>query len=123
MLFILAVDVMQQMVRALNDLLTTPITGKIEESLISLQYADDSIFISRADQQTLVSFKLLLRSFSAISGLEINFSKSAMVPFNLQEEQIIEAMEVLGCKRESLPISYLGMPLTITAQLDLISFL
>lgn len=114
MLFILSVDVLQQMVAVLNGILDTPISRRIEESLLALQYADDSVFISNGDRRSLVSFKLLLRAFSAVSGLTINFSKSSMVTFNMQEEEVGVAEAILGCQREFLPITYLGMPLTIT---------
>lgn len=114
MLFNLAVDVLQQMVRQLNELLDNPISRKFRESLIALQYADDSVFIAKADTRSLLSFKLLLRTFSAVSGLSINYSKSSMVPFNLHADQIQEALAIIGCKRESLPVTYLGMPLSIT---------
>lgn len=115
MLFILAVEVLQQMVHVLNSTLRRPISSKITESILALQYADDSVFITNADQQSLIAFKLLLRTFTAISGLRINFLKSSMVPFNLQKDQVVRAEAILGCQRQELPINYLGMPLTINA--------
>lgn len=115
MLFILAINVLQQMVRVLNENIKCPISEKVKEALVGLQYADDTVFIANGDPSTLIGFKLLLRSFMAISGLKINFAKSSMVPFNMQQGQIRAVEAVLGCQRVSLPITYLGMPMTITA--------
>lgn len=103
------------MVRVLNASLQRPISRKIGESILAMQYADDSVFISSADHQSLIAFKLMLRSFTTISGLKINVAKSSMVPFNMHEGQIVQAINILGCRREALPVTYLGMPLTIYA--------
>lgn len=115
MLFILAVDVLQRMVTRMNNTLQNPISTKIQESTLSLQYADDTVFICRADQPTIISFKLMLRMFSAISGLQINFSKNMFVPFNMPQGEIRDTIRILGCKSEKLHVLYLGLPLTIVA--------
>jgi hypothetical protein len=79
------------MVAGLNRTLTARISGKIRESVIGLQYADDTFFLCQGDQQSLISFKLMLRMFASISGLQINFSKSMFVLFNMSDSQITAA--------------------------------
>lgn len=114
-LFIVAVDTLQQMIQRLNTTLRTSISNKFPEAITTMQYADNTIFILNAEPSTLISFKLILRLFTKISGLKINYSKSCMVPFNLSPTEIDLAEAVMGCPRTSLPITYLGMPLDITA--------
>lgn len=113
-LFLLAADVLQQMIAVANDLLQTPISTRIQESLLSLQYADDSIFLAQADHTSILTLKLTLKIFSKISGLGINFTKSSFVPLNLNPHQINVTRTILGCQPTTLPITYLGLPLTIT---------
>lgn len=61
----------------------------------------------------MAALRLVLRLFSKISGLEINFSKSCFVPINMNVQQIGMVRQILGCRKEEFPVSYLGMPLTV----------
>lgn len=85
MLFNLAVDVFQMMIQVAVGILQRPLTQKVEESIIALQYADDTAVVARADISTLITFKLVLRLFSAVSGLQVNYSKSSFIPINIHE--------------------------------------
>lgn len=113
MLFTIAVDVFQQMVGSLNEFLQRKLTRKIGEAIIALQYADDTAIVASADITSLISLKLVMRIFSSISGLRINYKKSIFVPLNLTESHITWVQHVLGCSRAKFPVSYLGMPLTV----------
>lgn len=113
MLFILAVDVLQVLIANVNSTLSNRMSPKLPEAMMALQYADDTAFILNADTTTLVSFRILLRLFAKMSGLSINFSKSAVVPINLTREQINEVELITGCARTRFPIVYLGMPLSV----------
>lgn len=114
MLFIIAVDTLQQMIQRLNSTLQASISNKLPEAIMAMQYADDTVFILNGDPSTIISFKIVLRLFTKISGLTINFAKSCMVPFNLTQSESDLAEAIMGCQRTTLPISYLGMPLHIT---------
>lgn len=46
-----------------------------------------------------------------MSGLDINYAKSAMIPMNCEETWIQCARMKLGCSVHKLPITYLGVPL------------
>lgn len=72
MLFNLAVDVLQAMIVKLNGLLSGFLSSKLRDAVIALQYANDTAIIASADEETLISLKLILRMFTAISGLYIN---------------------------------------------------
>lgn len=68
-LFIIAVDVLQQMIVATNETLNGPISNKLNKSIVALQYADDTAIIAKVDLTTLISLKIVLRLFTKISGL------------------------------------------------------
>jgi hypothetical protein len=85
-----------------------PITKLIRPSTVALQYADDIVIITSEDLQTYYS------KFSPKLGLAINPAKSSFAPFNLTEQQRHVAAIIIGYKMQSLPIIYLGMPLTAT---------
>lgn len=112
LLFILAIDVLQQMTRVANSTLSRPISQKIPESIIALQYVDDIALIANAETGTLITLKLVLRQFSKVSGLKINYSKSSFVEFNLNPNQVQLVRIILDCHKTCLPVTYLGMPLT-----------
>lgn len=113
MLFNIAADVLQQMIKAVNKSLSNGLTRKIKDSMLALQYADDTAVIASADISTLVSFKMIMRLYASISGLRINYKKSMFVPLNIQEGDREWIRSVLGCGQSNFPIQYLGMPLTI----------
>lgn len=46
-----------------------------------------------------------------MSGLKINFAKSRLIGIDMESEIIEEWAYVIGCKNDSLPNSYLGLPL------------
>lgn len=113
LLFNLAVDVFQQMVKVANGSIHGGITRKLRDSIMAYQYADDTAIIAAADITTLISLKLVIRLFASISGLRVNYQKSSCIPVNILETDTSWIMAVLGCSRTDFPIMYLGMPLTI----------
>lgn len=113
LLFNLAVDVFQQMVKVANGSIHGGITRKLRDSIIAYQYADDTTIIAAANITTLISLKMVIRLFPSISGLRVNYQKSNCIPVNILENDISWIMAVLGCSRTDFPIMYLGMPLTI----------
>ncbi|XP_078156075.1 uncharacterized protein LOC144551852 [Carex rostrata] len=115
MLFIIATDVLQRMVQAVNTRLPYSISARIHESVLALQYADDTALIAKVEEdlQAIIVLKIILRIFTRISGLSINYEKSCFVQFNVIEEQSLKIEALLGCPKKHLPITYLRMPLTI----------
>lgn len=115
MLFIIAANVLQRMVQEIDTSLQFSITAKIHESVMALQYADDTALIANVTNnlETVIKVKIALRLFTKISGLSINYNKSCFVLFNLSPEILCKVAAVLGCPEKELPITYLGMPLTV----------
>lgn len=114
MLFNLVVDVLQQMIGIANGMINSPIANKLTDSIIAMQYADDTAIIAGTDVKILVTLKLVLRLFTAASGLKINYVKSSFVPINVHTNNLDLVTQVLSCKQVNFPVQYLGMPLMIT---------
>lgn len=58
--------------------------------------------------------KGVLQSYSDSTRLRINFSKSMMVPINLNDEKLNHLARTFGCQTGSFPFTYLGLPLGLT---------
>lgn len=55
--------------------------------------------------------KEIINSFADLTCLKVNFTKSFMVPINVNEE-ILDILENnFQCQKGSLPLTYLGLPL------------
>ncbi|KAH1120712.1 hypothetical protein J1N35_003872 [Gossypium stocksii] len=83
------------------------------ESISHLQFADDTILFLRADENVVRNSKYILCCFEMFSGLSINFSKSCIVGFDLEEEFLYRLAAVYRCRIGELPINYLGLPLGV----------
>ena len=79
-----------------------------------IQYADDTLLIMPACTEQLRRLKILLDKFSSSTGLKVNYCKSSLIPINLDHEKSSDLAQVIGCKVESLPFTYLGLPLGTT---------
>ncbi|GKV30545.1 hypothetical protein SLEP1_g39346 [Rubroshorea leprosula] len=83
--------------------------GKRGLAVSLLQFADDTVFLGRADSGNIFMVKTILRWFELMSGLRINFNKSSLYGFNVSERWIREAAGVLHCAVGVTPFRYLGM--------------
>jgi hypothetical protein len=79
--------------------------------IISLQYADDTILFSKAEESTLRNLKCVLMWYEQISDMRINFHKSELAPLNLEIDEAHRLAHVFSCPLGSFPINYLGVPL------------
>lgn len=78
-----------------------------------LQYADDTLIVLRDEVSDVVQLKEILDCFAALSGLHINYSKSTLVPIHMPDEVVKQCVQIVGCKRDSFPQPYLGLPLSV----------
>lgn len=114
LLFNLAADVFQQMIARINRTLNHKITRKINDSILALQYADDTAVIASANPSNLTAFKMAIRIFASISRLHVNYNKSTFIPLNIHPNDLPWARAIIGCVQTNFPVQYLGLPLTIT---------
>ena len=82
---------------------------RIRESL--LQFADDTIFFSKASLEHLRNLKIILLVFGQVSGLKINLEKSTISGINTRQELLSSLASVFYCRVLEWPLSYLGLPL------------
>jgi hypothetical protein len=68
----------------------------------------------QADAPQLVCLKAILNSFAASTGSKVNYSKSCIMPINLDESRLLHFANTFSCKTGTLPFTYLGLPLGIT---------
>ena len=68
----------------------------------------------RASQRELLTLKGLLESFSQSTGLRMSYKKSCLVPLNISLKNAQLLAGVFGYKNESLPFTYLGLPMGTT---------
>ena len=114
-LFVAGADLLQSMVNQLarSDGLTPPLPIPNTDFPI-VQYADDTLLILQACPMQLTALKDLLRVFSAATGLKVNYSKSCLMPVNIDEQRLQHLANTFGCATGSLPFTYLGLPLGTT---------
>ncbi|KAE8727131.1 TUDOR-SN protein 1 isoform 2 [Hibiscus syriacus] len=89
------------------------VVGKDEASvnLSHLQFADDLIIFCSASKTQIVNVKRILRVFEFMTGLELNLSKSRLFGININEEELLQWANAIGCPVGHFPAEYLGLPL------------
>jgi hypothetical protein len=112
-LFVLAVDTLGRLVthaatvgilQGLHPTKTIPV--------VSL-YADDVVMFCHPTVADANAVKSILRLFGRASGLQVNYDKSAATLLNCEEDAATAITATLGCQLADLPLTYLGIPLTL----------
>lgn len=73
----------------------------------------DLFIFSKADLHSVTIIKQTLEEFQKISGLKSNLQKSMVFTSGLNSQKQAEIAQVLGMQIGSIPIKYLGLPLTM----------
>ncbi|XP_058203090.1 uncharacterized protein LOC131317570 [Rhododendron vialii] len=105
-----ALNILLVRARELNIIKGTKI-GANGVILSHLQFADDTILFCNNDGAEMANIKRILRYFQLMSGLKINFSESSLCGVRICHLDVSNLARVMGCKVETLPIKYLGLPL------------
>ncbi|KAL0286394.1 UNVERIFIED_CONTAM: hypothetical protein Sradi_7149200 [Sesamum radiatum] len=79
--------------------------------LINLCFADDVLLFCKADIPSIKLLTETLSEFATFSGLKVNPSKSQII-FSRAVQQRQQLLDCVGFQEGSLPIKYLGIPLT-----------
>jgi hypothetical protein len=82
-----------------------------------VQYADDTLLIMPTEETQLFHLQFLLLDFARSTGLKVNFSKSSIVPINVDDTKTASLAEVFGCQVGQMPFTFLGLPLGMTRPL------
>ena len=71
--------------------------GHSAMELSHLQFANDTLIFFPKSKECILNARRLLDYFSVMSGLHINYSKSALFPFNCNGYWVNEVQQSLGC--------------------------
>ena len=74
-----------------------------------LQFAGDTILFSPPNVASILNLKRILDCFGLMSGLKINYKKSALFPINCNNVLITGINHKLSGMVAPLPTSYLGI--------------
>jgi len=74
-----------------------------------LQYADDTLFFSKASIKSVYHIKVILNYFELASGLKMNFLKSRIRGIGVDQNEILRFAIILNCNVMKSPFKYLGM--------------
>lgn len=116
LLFILATYYFQTLLNAARDrgLHSLPVHTRQNQGFPVLHYVDDTLIFMEGDARKFFFLKALLNSFAESTGLRVNYSKSMMVPINVEESKFEVLANTFGCSKGSLPFTYLGFPMSLT---------
>src|ERR1044072_7856159 len=78
-----------------------------------LQFADDTVFIGKASLQNILALKSILRCFEMASRLKVNFFKSKLSGFAMEDRSLRGFASLLNCRIMSTPFTYLGLPVGV----------
>ena len=77
-----------------------------------MQYADDTVPIVDGDPDSIKNLKFLLYYFEWMSGLKINYHKSELFTFGMDEADQQVAANMLNCNIGKMPMKYLAFPIS-----------
>ncbi|KAK4384719.1 putative ribonuclease H protein [Sesamum angolense] len=80
--------------------------------LMNLCFADDVLLFCKADLPSIQVLRDTLTEFAALSGLNVNPAKSQIILSRAVQHERRQIVEYLGFQEGSLPVRYLGVPLT-----------
>ncbi|XP_022041930.1 uncharacterized mitochondrial protein AtMg01250-like [Helianthus annuus] len=80
-----------------------------EAELSHLFFADDTLIMGEWTRDNIQSIARVLRIFYLCSGLRINLHKSNIFGVGVEDREVDNMMELLGCKRGGFPFNYLGI--------------
>lgn len=108
LLFVLVADLLQSILNKAKDLnlLMLPLPLRHSTDFSIVQYADDILIIMEACSTQLLTLKALLQTFDDSTGLRVNYSKSVMVPINVQDNRLEHLARTFGCDKGALPFTY-----------------
>lgn len=88
------------------------IVGRSNVKISQLKFADDTLFFSSLEEESLSNLSTILDIFFClISGLKVNLDKSTILGINLEVVRLSSLVRVVGCSIGSWPLKYLGLPL------------
>lgn len=78
--------------------------------ICQLLYADDTVIFCEAKEEQIRIIRVILLILEVVSGLKVNWRKSSLSPIK-EVAQMQRLANILECRIDKLPTTYLGMPL------------
>jgi len=85
--------------------------GKQSICTSHLQFADDTLIFSEAEEPYIFMIQKILIGFQALSGLVVNYKKSGLIILGKDDSWAQRMANMTGCLLVELPVKYLGIPL------------
>ena len=79
--------------------------------VVKLHHADDTVLMVGRDNESITNMKFILYCFEWMSGLKINYHKSELTVFGVDDARQSEIANMLNCQIGSLPFKYLSLPI------------
>ncbi|KAK3199563.1 hypothetical protein Dsin_022978 [Dipteronia sinensis] len=79
--------------------------------LFNIVVEDDTILFLKPKKDYILNVRRILRCFELASGLSLNFHKSGVVRVGTKLSEVEDWVTLFRCKKATLPILYLGLPL------------
>jgi hypothetical protein len=112
-LFVLGVDALGRLVqRVIHSGILQQLHLRRSIPAFSL-YADDVVMFCCPTMEDVVAVREILRLFGHASWLQVNFAKSSATLIRCDQNAATPVLQELGCPIVELPITYLGIPLTL----------
>ena len=87
-------------------------SSRSQASIPLLQYANDTCFFLRGSVAAAHHVSSMIDTYSDFFGLQLNRAKSTVVGIGMSSEVLAQVFEIFSTLVASLPIRYLGIPLT-----------
>ena len=87
------------------------VVGKDRIHIPILLFSDDTLLFCKFNEEMVENLRKTLLVFEWYSGQKINWENSAICGINIEDSKILSTSNNLNCKVESLPFTYLGLPL------------
>lgn len=114
LLFILAFDPLHRAIAKASELgILKEQPGREIKMRMSL-YADDTIVFANPCREEIDTLLKIFKLFGNATGLKMNPGKSYAVPIRCDNMDLIIVLQNFGGQTTSFPITYLGLPVTLT---------
>jgi hypothetical protein len=97
---------------AADDGVLSRLRGRANDVRTSL-YADDAVFFVNPVKAELEAVRDILSRFGEVTGLHVNFAKTAVIPISCEGLDVADIVSPLGARIASLPCKFLGLPLSL----------
>ena len=112
-LFVIAVDILGRLIKRTIDMgVMARLHPRRSIPTMSL-YADDVVLFCHCSPSDIIAVREVLTLFGRASDLRVNYAKSSASLLHCDTDEATAALAHLGYPIVNLPITYLGIPLTV----------